>query len=89
VEEEHRRFARDVTAWLAQDLKEVNANHITVFAPPQFLGLLRNELGRTPPSPAAHVDLREGELTHLRPSELAGHPAVLAVMKEPLGTKTK
>jgi hypothetical protein len=71
-EEEQRRFAREVASWLTQARQNPDAHRVTLFAPARFLGVLRGEL-----VPDAVTELREAELTHLRPSELASHPSVL------------
>lgn len=85
IQEEHLRFAREVEAWLARAVKEQKLTRVSVFAAPHFLGLLRDELGRL----GNHVDLHGGELTRLRPHELAGHPAVRAVLERTgVGTET-
>mgnify|MGYP000843974413 FL=1 len=76
ADEEHRRFAREVHAWLAETAHRSAPGRVTLFAPARFLGLLREE------SPRAGDDasFREGDLTHLRPQELAAHPAVLSAL---------
>jgi hypothetical protein len=74
-EEEIRRFAREVRKWLTTS-RELDGRPTTLFAPARFLGLLREELRGV----NHKADLREGELGHLRPHELAVHPAVLGAI---------
>jgi protein required for attachment to host cells len=73
-EEAERRFARDVRAWLG---REAGA-HVTVFAAPRMLGLLRRDLGDA----GGRVDLVEGELTRLRAGELVEQPAVRRALEQ-------
>jgi hypothetical protein len=73
-EEEQRRFAREVSSWLV-DARRNLKGRVTVFAPARFLGFLRAELVKED-----HTDLREGELTNLRPHELAAHPAIVSAV---------
>ena len=75
-EEEHLRFAREVGDWLAHATKELGVDHISIFAAPKFLGLLRGELGRL----NKKAELHEAELTRLRPSELVNHPAIVKAL---------
>lgn len=72
VEEEHRRFVREVKGWLNHAERELNARHVTVFAAPRVLGMLREQIGTM----NSNAHLREGELTQLSPQELSVHPAV-------------
>lgn len=71
-EESLRRFAREVRTWLAAAIDELGTERVTLFAAPQFLGVLRTELDAV----ASRVDLHKGELTHLRAHELAAHPEI-------------
>jgi len=72
LEEEQRRFAREVTGWLSAAGRERGKERISVFAAPRVLGLLREQTDDLGPN----VDLREGDLTHLAEHELAEHQAV-------------
>lgn len=74
-EEEQRRFAREVTSWLADARRNPGAHRVTLFAPARFLGLLRAEFAKDDVTA-----LQEAELTHLGPSELAVHPAILSAI---------
>lgn len=72
AEEEQRRFAREVSAWLEEIRPGLATGRLTVFAPPRFLGLLREQGSRHRPA-----DLRDGDLNALRTRELAAHPKTL------------
>jgi protein required for attachment to host cells len=80
VEEEQRRFAHDVKNWLGRNREVVGAAPLTIFAPPHFLGLLRHQLGDPAGANPGAPDLRECELTHLQPNQLAEHPAVRSLL---------
>ena len=77
--EEQRRFAREVAAWLVGAQLNVHARHVTVFAPAEFLASLHDAMRNRVPS----SDLREAELTRLRPHELAAHPSVVSALADP------
>ncbi|MEI7658342.1 MAG: host attachment protein [Phycisphaerae bacterium] len=84
AEEEERRFARDLAGrggWLCRAIHELKADRVTVFAPAKFLGMLREEMdantGRGDGPLPECVSFEAGELTHLRPGELAVHPRVM------------
>lgn len=70
-DEERRRFAREITAWLGSR----DCGRVSVFAPPRMLGLLRRHVK----PPVVDARLRAGELTKLTEHELAAHPAVREV----------
>ncbi len=72
VDEEQRRFVREVSGWLHHAERELNVKNVTVFAAPKALGLLREHMGGL----SSNAQLREGELTQLTPPELSRHPAV-------------
>jgi protein required for attachment to host cells len=74
VEEDQKRFARQVRDWLGRARRDLGADRIVVFAAPRFLGLLREQIG--PP-----VDLREGSLTSMSTAQLAEHPAVRGALQ--------
>lgn len=83
VDEEQRRFAHEVAGWLDRASKELSVEGVAVFAAPHLLGLLRSQKGKI----GATTELLEGELTHLRPHELAEHPAVRAAVEAPAAPK--
>ena len=87
-EEEERRFARELAGrggWLSRSIRELKADRVTVFAPPRFLGLLREEMdadtGRGDGPIPECVTFEAVELTHLRPGELAVHPRVVRAVE--------
>ncbi|MFZ9914467.1 MAG: host attachment protein [Phycisphaerales bacterium] len=70
-----RRFAREAGAWIAMQMTNARAARVVVFAPPRFLGLLRETL------PAdVDADLQHGEFTQLSAAEFARHPAMLGLL---------
>lgn len=75
-EEERRRFARELRQWLKASVRELAHGHVDVFAPARMLGLLRSELS----GERVSTELHEGDLTHLRPQQLAVHPAVVSAI---------
>ena len=86
-EEEHRRFALELATregWLSRMIRAHNAEHVHLFAPAPFLGLLRAAAAAHPGS--AHADpitMGEGELTNLSPTQLATHPRIAAALGAP------
>ena len=78
--EEHRHFARDVSAWLTNAVKELDIECVHVFAARRFLGLLREIMGDL----YGHVILHEGEFTRLTPHKLAEHPAIKSLLEAAL-----
>jgi protein required for attachment to host cells len=82
-EEMLRRFAKQVAEWVAKEHGDAGkSGRYCVFAAPRMLGLLRNEFSRILDD---HAELVEGELTQLRPNELAEHPAVKKAMLSGVG----
>ncbi len=75
-EEQRRRFARDVMAWLVSNSEQLSIDQVNVFAPPGMLGTLREEVVSGP----VRIALLEGELTRLSPHELEAHPAVMSAV---------
>lgn len=75
-DEERRRFCRDLTDWLAGARARLGPAAITVLAPPQMLGLLR-EHSRALGDP---VTFHEGEFAHMAESDLAVHPTIRGVV---------
>jgi protein required for attachment to host cells len=76
-EEETRRFAHEVAAWLDRRSAALAIRHISVFAPDHFLGPLRLSWSpRLRPLLTEHA----GELTHLRPPELLEHPTIAGIL---------
>lgn len=75
-EEMDRRFARDLAEALRGARSMSSLQPIVVFAAPRMLGELRRELAQD-----SGFLLRRGELTRLRPSELAAHPLIRAAVR--------
>lgn len=72
-EEMERRFARDLVAWIREHAIAPKDSRTVVFAPPHFLGRLREV-------PAEGLELLHGDLTNLSPSALAQHASVLEAL---------
>lgn len=68
------RYAKEVAAWIEQKLGKDRA---MLFAPPRFLGELREVL---PARLSARIDEHEGDLGYMSPADLARHPLVAAVL---------
>ncbi len=83
VEEEHRRFVREVKGWLHHAERELGVEQVTVFGASKMLGMLREMVGDL----SAGVQLREGELTRLTAQELSKHPAVRKVAEASMQRK--
>lgn len=79
-DEEDRRFAREIRAWLADARRARKMPRTTLFGPARFIGMLRKELG----ADAEAIAIRDGEFAKLTLAELMRHPAVLEVL-DPLG----
>jgi len=72
-EEETRRFAREVAAWLADRSERTDGQRLHVFASRNFLGELRKQLdGKN----ARHVELSDGEYAQMPQAELRTHSAI-------------
>lgn len=76
-EEDLRRFARQVTQWLEQQIKEHSIDRMVVFAPPRFLGVLRKTCSS---HLASCIEQRSEDLAHLRTSDLSVHPVILELV---------
>ena len=72
-DEMERRFARELVAWIGGRAAVAKDGRILVFAPPHFLGRLREVSGNG-------VELMHGDLTNLNASELARHPMVASAL---------
>lgn len=73
VREPMSRFGRQVVAWLNHKMAEYEIERIIIFAPPRFLGVLRNEQST---DLAGRAIEHKGELVNVPTSELAKHPAI-------------
>jgi protein required for attachment to host cells len=83
IEEEERRFAGQIVAWLRKQAEEHQIDHLVIFAPPRMLGVLRKlPLGLL----KGHLEELEGNLMRLEAGQLAEHPMVrklVSVTREP------
>jgi protein required for attachment to host cells len=80
-EEETKRFAKEVAAWLEKQGHDRKITHFSVFAPDHFLGPLRaNWSARLKPMIADQAL----DLTHLKVSELVDHPKVALILAKAL-----
>ena len=76
-EEETRRFAHEVGAWLDRQASELKIEQLAVFAPDHFMGPLRASWPkRLLPLLTEHA----ADLTHLSPSQLIEHPTVAGIL---------
>jgi protein required for attachment to host cells len=73
VEENERRFAREIVEWLQNKAGEHEISRLTIFAPPRMLGALRK-----PPSGSlkGHLEELQGDLMRLEAGQLAEHPMI-------------
>ena len=68
------RFAKEIAVWLEQRDESLQFERIALFAPPRFLGALREAWS---PRFAIRVNERQGDLTHLAPADLARQAAIM------------
>lgn len=71
------RFAREVAAWLEEQIELLHIDRITVFAPPRFLGALREAWSLTL---AERVDEHHGDLASLSVGGVAQHDSVVSLV---------
>jgi hypothetical protein len=81
-EEASRRFAGEVAQWIRELAEHEPERRVIAFAAPRFLGNLRRALEdrRDPRDRHGEMHLFRSELSRLRASELAAHPAVRALV---------
>ncbi len=83
VDEEQRRFAREVRDWIETASRDLGwslaDDRISVLAAPRLFGLLRGLIEEVDEM----VSLCEGEFAQLAPHELAEHPSVRDAIKWP------
>lgn len=73
VEDNERRFAGEIVAWLQKRADQYEIDRLVIFAPPRMLGVLRMApLG----SLKGHVEELKGDLMRLNAGQLADHPMV-------------
>lgn len=81
-----RREARDLVAWITRHAgTEANVARFHVFAEPRLLGAIRAEIGVQGHS--LPVELERGELSGLRPHQIANHPRVRTLAKGTLAMR--
>ena len=76
-EEMLQRFARNVADWLDVRTRERSIDRLALFAPPRFLGALRQTC---PAQLAERISEHEGDLGYMTAGELARHQAVTKVL---------
>ncbi len=73
IEDNERRFAGEIVAWLRKRADQYEINRLVIFAPPRMLGVLRMvPLG----SLKGRVEELKGDLMRLNAGQLADHPMV-------------
>jgi hypothetical protein len=78
VEEKERRFAAETVKWLKKKAREHDVNHLAIFAPPRMLGVLRKASSGLL---KGQLEELEGNLMHLKASQLAKHSMVRALVR--------
>jgi len=73
VEENERRFAGKIVAWLKEQAGACEIDHFKIFAAPRMLGTLRKV---APGSLKGHLEMLQGDLMRLNVGELANHPMI-------------
>lgn len=73
-DESRRRFAKKVSEWLDQELRQRWIDRVHVFAPAPFLAVLEREVSK---DVAGRMTSKPVELAKLRTAELVEHPAVV------------
>lgn len=76
-EEMKRRFARDVAQWLMRQIRRYGIESIDLFAPPSFLGNLREELPRRL---NGLIREHQGQLNSISVTELPAHAAISPIL---------
>ncbi|MHC4128268.1 MAG: host attachment protein [Planctomycetota bacterium] len=76
-EEMMRRFARDVAGWLDEKTRRLGIDRLALFAPPRFLGALRQAWS---PRLALRVDEFEGDLGYMGAGDLVRHRAIARLL---------
>jgi protein required for attachment to host cells len=76
-EELMRRFARDVAVWLDDKTRKHAIDRLALFAPPRFLGALRQAWT---PRLAMCVEEHEGDLGYMGPGDLVRHRSIARLL---------
>ncbi len=85
VEERMSRFARAVVTWLEKETAKHKIERVALFAPPRFLGVLRQTWS---PSMAARISEHEGDLGYMTAGNLARHRAIIKVLSAGNGKRS-
>jgi len=81
-EEMMKRFARTVASWLEEKTRRLNIDRLALFAPPRFLGALRQAWS---PRLAVLVDEHEGDLGYMGAGDLARHRSIAQLIDKKPG----
>lgn len=76
-EERMKRFARRVVEWLQHKTAALDIKHLSLFAPPRFLGVLRQAY---PAQLAERLTEYEGDLGYMAPGDLVRHRAIAGIL---------
>ncbi len=76
-EERMSRFARNVAKWLEQTTGERKIDRLSLFAPPRFLGVLRQTWS---PRLAQRIAEHESDLGYMAAGDLARHQSIVKVL---------
>ena len=76
-EERMKRFARAVAAWLEEKAVRLKIDELALFAPPRFLGALRQAWS---PQLATLVTEHEGDLGYMGAGDLARHRSIAKIL---------
>lgn len=77
-DEEQKRFARELSDWLAGQRASMDVPPVTLFAPPRFLGMLLPHVDRM----GENVTLHPGEFAQLTAAELERHPTIVQAARD-------
>lgn len=73
------RFAKEIAVWMEQQAEDLHIDRVVVFAPPRFLGALRDAWS---PRFAIRVQEQLGDLAHLSPGDLACHDSIAKLISD-------
>jgi len=74
---QRNRFAKEIGVWMEQLAGELSIDRLAVFAPPKFLGVLRDSWS---PRFAILVSDFHGELTGLSTTDLEHHASIVHLL---------
>lgn len=85
IEDNKRRFASEIVAWLRRQADQHEIDRLVIFAPPRMLGMLRMvPLG----SLKGHLERLKGDLMRLHAGQLADHPMVRELLTQHLSDES-